>query len=331
MKTVAALAAAASAASAMTLDADVHLFQQWKLTHGKRYESDEHELAKYNTFKTNAAYINEHNMKEKSFTLALNQFADMTHDEYKAMLLGSGPRPNASTGSTYLEASNVVLPTEVDWRTKGYVTGIKNQASCGSCWAFSTVAAYEGQYFKKNGKLVSFSEQQLVDCSSSFGNMGCNGGLMDNGFDYIKSIAPNGLDTEDSYAYEGRDGQCKADAGTQPNPQGEVTGHTDVPQGNEDALVNALASTGPVSVAIDASHMSFQFYSHGTYYESSCSSSQLDHGVTAIGYGTGDDGDYFIVKNSWGKGWGLDGYIHMARNRDNNCGIASSASFPILK
>merc|ERR1711935_591308 len=176
---------------------------------------------------------------------------------------------------------------------------------CGSCWAFSTVAGLEGQYFAKNQKLVSLAEQQLVDCSSSFGNMGCNGGLMDNGFEYIETLS-DGLCTEDSYTYTASDGSCKASSCSTASP------------------------AAPVSVAIDASHQSFQFYKSGVYHELLCSSTRLDHGVTAVGYGTDGGKDYYIVKNSWGTVWGQQGYINMARNKNNNCGIASSASYPLV-
>jgi len=327
MKAVLALAGA-SAVTAMSLDADVSLFQTWKEKHGKVYESDEHELAKFNVFKSNAAYINEHNMKGLSFTLALNKFADLTNEEYRNMLLGSGPAPR-SNGSAYLEPANVVLPKEVDWRKEGYVTPIKDQGQCGSCWAFSAIAGLEGQYFKKHGTLLSFSEQQLVDCSRSYGNMGCNGGLMDQGFEYIETLA-QGIDLEDSYKYTAEDGRCHAGSGTTANPPATVTGYTDISQGNERQLTHAAATVGPISVAIDASAMSFQFYSKGVYYESSCSSTALDHGVTVVGYGVDEGKDYYLVKNSWGPAWGLDGFIKMSRGRRNNCGIATSASYPLV-
>jgi len=323
MKSVLALAA-----GAMSFDSDVSLFQEWKGLHSKSYASDAEEMAKFQTFKANAAYINNHNMQEKGFTLALNQFADMTNDEYKAMLLGSGKAP-IRNGSAYLEPTGVSIPDSVDWRTQGYVTPVKDQGQCGSCWAFSTVASLEGQYFKKNGSLKSFAEQQLVDCSRSFGNQGCNGGLMDQGFDYIKSLA-NGIDLENSYPYTAQDGSCKASSGTTASPAATVTGHTDVREGSESGLTSAIATVGPISVAIDASHMSFQFYSSGVYYEAQCSSRQLDHGVTAVGYGTEGSQDYYWVKNSWAASWGDKGYIKMSRNRNNNCGIASSASYPLV-
>jgi len=327
MKSVIALVGA-TAVSAMSLDADVSLFQTWKAKHSKAYETEELEMVKFQTFKNNAAYINEHNMKGVSFTLALNRFADMTNDEYKSMLLGSGPNPDRN-GSAYLEPTNVAIPDSQDWRPQGYVTPIKDQGQCGSCWAFSTVAGLEGQHFKSTGNLESYSEQQLVDCSSSFGNQGCNGGLMDSGFQYIMTL-PNGLDTEASYGYKAKDGRCRAASGQTTTPGGVVSGFVDIKEGNESQLTSAAATVGPISVAIDASHMSFQFYSSGVYYESSCSSSQLDHGVTVVGYGSENSSDYYIVKNSWGASWGLDGYINMARNKNNNCGIASSASYPLV-
>jgi cathepsin L len=163
-----------------------------------------------------------------------------------------------------------------------------------------------------------------MDCSTSYGNQGCDGGLMDDAFKYI--IANNGVDTESSYPYEEKQGTCKFKAA---NVGATISGYTDVTTGSEPALQTAVIQQ-PVSVAIDASHESFQLYTSGVYYESACSSTTLDHGVLAIGYGVDGSDDYWLVKNSWGTTWGISGYIWMSRNKDNNCGIATAASYPTV-
>ncbi|XP_045579318.1 procathepsin L isoform X3 [Salmo salar] len=205
--------------------------------------------------------------------------------------------------------------------------GIKSYR-LGMTYFADMTGSLEGQHYRKTNKLVSLSEQQLVDCSGKFGNMGCMGGLMDQAFEYIKSLAPGGLDTEDSYAYHAEDKKCHY----KPDSLGATcTGYVDMTSGDESALQQAVATVGPVSVAIDAAHSSFQLYKSGVYDEPDCSSDQLDHGVLAVGYGTSDDGqDYWLVKNSWGLDWGDKGYIMMSRNKHNQCGIATASSYPLV-
>ena len=184
----------------------------------------------------------------------------------------------------------------------------------------------EGQHFKKTGELVSLSEQNLVDCSRKYGNLGCNGGLPDNAFNYIKKN--HGIDSEKSYPYTGKDGTCHFNKRT---VGATDSGYIDIPEGNVDALKEASATIGPIAVAIDASQQSFQFYSGGIYDEPECSSTELDHAVLLVGYGTTEDGvDYWLIKNSWGTSWGDNGYVKIKRDSKNLCGVATSASYPLV-
>uniref|UniRef100_A0A8B9LFY6 Cathepsin L.1 n=1 Tax=Astyanax mexicanus TaxID=7994 RepID=A0A8B9LFY6_ASTMX len=188
--------------------------------------------------------------------------------------------------------------------------------------SFSQTGALEGQMFKKTGSLVSLSEQQLVDCSKSYGNNGCNGGLMSYAFNYVMNNG--GLDTEASYPYEGQDSVCRFN---QYSVGATCSGYTFISSGSEEELKEVVGTVGPVSVAVDA-EVSFQLYQSGIYDESDCSSTQLNHGVLAVGYGSQNGKDYWLVKNSWSTSWGEAGYIRMSRNKNNQCGIATFALYP---
>nr|AAO60046.1 midgut cysteine proteinase 3 [Rhipicephalus appendiculatus] len=305
----------------------------FKSLHGKEYDSDTEEYYRLKIYMENRLKIARHNEKyaksQVSYKLAMNEFGDLLHHEFVSTRNGfkRNYRDTPREGSFFIEPEgfeDLHLPKTVDWRKKGAVTPVKNQGQCGSCWAFSTTGSLEGQHFRKMRKLVSLSEQNLVDCMQKLGNNGCGGGLMDNAFKYIK--ANKGIDTELSYPYNATDGVChfkKSGVGA------TATGFEDIPARDENSW-DAVAPVGPVSVAIDASHESFQFYSEGVLDEPECSSDQLDHGVLVVGYGTKDGQDYWLVKNSWGTTWGDEGYIYMTRNKDNQCGIASSASYPLV-
>lgn len=334
MKLLLVVAACLVVASSATISLEDLEFHAWQLKFGKSYSSPSEEAHRRDVWLQNRKLVLVHNMMAdqgiKSYRLGMNFFGDLTNEEYKQLVSRGCLRSFNSSlprhGSTFLHFPEVRdLPDTVDWRDKGYVTPIKDQKQCGSCWAFSATGSLEGQTFRKTGKLVSLSEQQLVDCSGDYGNMGCMGGLMDQAFQYIE--ANGGIDTEDSYPYEAEDRKCRYNPAT---VGATCTGYVDITSGDEDALQEAVATIGPVSVAIDASQSSFQFYESGVYNEPDCSSEDLDHGVLAVGYGSDGGSDYWLVKNSWGEDWGFKGFILMTRNKQNQCGIATAASYPLV-
>nr|BAF94151.1 cathepsin L-like cysteine protease 1 [Plautia stali] len=309
-------------------------FTRFKSQYRKDYPSDSVERYRKKVYKQNEKFVREHNERyergEVTYKMALNHLADMHPREFMATFLGFNRSLRATNkvpeGIPFRHNKDAVIQKEVDWRQKGAISPVKDQGHCGSCWAFSSTGALEAHTFLKKGRRVSLSEQNLIDCSLNYGNNGCEGGLMEQAFQYVRDN--DGIDTEEAYPYEGEDSECRFKKN---NVGATDAGFVTIPSGDEQALMEAVATQGPLSIAIDASNPSFQFYSEGVYYEPECSSAQLDHGVLLVGYGVEKDQKYWLVKNSWSEQWGENGYIKMARNKDNNCGIATQASFPIVE
>jgi len=294
----------------------------------------EHECPhRYEAFFYNHALVRAHNSKPNvTFTLALNEFAHLTNEEFKEQQgFRGGERSWQSLGDAYEMVGNA--PDSIDWRGK-LVTPVKNQGQCGSCWTFSAVVSLEGQYAKLTNDLTSFSEQDFVDCvknvkvpgSSQSCCDGCNGGLMDYAFQYMISNQDGADDTESSYPYTGKDGSCSfSQSGAFKDAQ--VTSFVDLK--SEDELLDATANKGPISVAVNA-NIFWQLYHGGVLKPFSCPANKLDHGVAVVGYGTDSGKDYWIIKNSWGKTWGEDGYVRLNRG-DNTCGVANGPpSYPVM-
>ncbi|KAF5445364.1 hypothetical protein F2P56_034415 [Juglans regia] len=303
--------------------------EQWMARYGRSYEDITEKEMRFQIFKRNVEYIESFNsVGNRPYKLSVNLFADQSNEEFQASHNGYKRTSNPSTSSpvTAFRYENVTaVPSSIDWRKKGAVTPIKDQGRCGCCWAFSAVAAMEGITSITNGKSVSLSEQEVVDCDTSGEDQGCAGGLMDDAFKFI--IQNKGLTTEENYPYKGVDGTCNKNKAA--SHAATIAGYEDVPANNEKELLKAVANQ-PVSVAIDASGSDFQFYSSGVF-TGECGT-ELDHGVTAVGYGTAEDGTkYWLVKNSWGTSWGEEGYIRMKRDIDAKeglCGIAMESSYP---
>jgi len=288
----------------------------WKQNFGKRYttEEDKHRLG---VFYQNSLNIQAHNARNQSWTQAVNEFADLSAAEFQELYL------NLEVPATSGKVVRLVKGSEthVDWREKGAVTPIKDQKSCGSCWAFSAVGALEGLYFQQKGVLADFSEQQLVDCSRPQGNQGCNGGWMEWAFDYAAKYP---MESQADYPYVGRDQTCKfvASKGVY-----QINGPVMVAQNDNDQMHAAVVQQ-PVSVAVDAT--SFQFYSKGIIKESGCST-RLNHGILAVGFTTVGADTYWMVKNSWGTKWGETGYVRMEKKGGKGagtCGISMHSSYP---
>ncbi|OVA20482.1 Peptidase C1A [Macleaya cordata] len=295
------------------------------------FQEDKMLMKRYDIFKDNIRFIHESNKRiGMTYTLGLNKFADLSNEEFRATytglphkILGQKRWTEKKRSLTYENVSEP-LPSSVDWREKGAVTSVKDQGPCGSCWAFSTVAAVEGINQIRSGELVSLSEQELVDCDKKV-DQGCSGGLMDYAFQFI--VENGGISSEGDYPYTASDNECNLKKKNSPTVA--IDGYEDVLANSDVDLMKAVANQ-PVSVAIEAGGLYFQFYWKGVF--SGTCGTNLDHGVTIVGYGETSEGiKYWIVKNSWGPDWGENGYIRMQRSEvtEGLCGINTMASYPV--
>jgi C1A family cysteine protease len=314
------------------------LFEEWIKEFRVIFQNAEHRNHVFVNWVENHIFIEKSNRLNRAFQLGHNQFSGMNQTEYVRWVRGGlggvvnffGSNPVVSDIAEYAS-----LPASIDWTTKGAVTLVKDQGQCGSCWSFSTTGALEGAYAIKTSTLVSFSEQQLVDCDT-LGNggrdHGCNGGLMDNAFSWISKN--NGLCTESDYPYVSGTTQtagtctktCKNVAGS------DVVKFVDVESASDLAFSTAL-SQQPVSVAIEADQREFQLYKSGVF--TGACGTNLDHGVLAVGYGSENGVEYYKVKNSWSATWGEKGYIRLGKGASFNggkgqCGILLEASYPVV-
>ncbi|XP_055926539.1 procathepsin L-like isoform X2 [Argiope bruennichi] len=308
------------------------LWNEFKHFFDKNYDDDE-DTMRQNMWNDLLNNMFSHNMKfhakKVPYSMGLNEFSDMSHDEFTKKMTGLDSEKNCQNSSLiYQPPPNPKIPENVDWREHGYVTEVQNQGACGACWAFCSIGSLEGQHKRKTGQLIKLSEQNLIDCSKPEGNKGCGGGQMCRALEYAAHIP--GVATEESYPYIGTstDGTCKYKNSTIGS---KVGGYLEIPYGDEDALKKAVGLLGPIAAGLDGSPETFRHYNGGIYSDPACSNTTLTHALTVIGYGTEDGTDYWLVKNSWGKSWGQGGFGKLLRNSNNHCGIASRALFPVLE
>jgi C1A family cysteine protease len=345
-------------------------FEEWIGDFRMNFRDSVHREHVYSNWVSNDKYISEVNAKNMTYTLGHNQLSGMDQSEY-SNYLGFNAKALGKFAPSHIKeklheveclydcveaykkehklstvqcvkgciddahdnVSLSALPDSVNWVDNGAVTPVKDQGQCGSCWSFSTTGALEGAYYIKNADLVSFSEQELVDCDNRKNggtDMGCNGGLMDNAFNWIEKNG--GLCTESAYPYTSGTTKTSGTCETSCEPVGgsNIVNYVDVSKNSDSAMMTALFQQ-PVSIAIEADQKDFQLYKSGVF-TGDCGTN-LDHGVLAVGYGTLDGEDYYLVKNSWASTWGDNGYIRLGRGSQYNsgagqCGMLMQASYP---
>lgn len=296
-------------------------FQSYVSAYSKSYESESEYAYRFQVFKDNLVFIRLHNSRYSTITLGVTKFSDMTPSEFKQKMLS--PRPITEQNTESLEFQ-LDAPAQVDWRTKGAVTPVKDQGQCGSCWAFSATGGIESAWIIAGHSMVTLSEQQLMDCSTAYGNHGCNGGFYRNAYSYV--IANGGITSESNYPYTGKDGSCNSSKAKQFSAS--ISSKYNVPANNPTALMNAVAQQ-PTSVSVEADQAAWQHYTSGTV-TSGCGTN-LDHDVLSVGYNNAVTTPYWIVKNSWGTDWGMAGYIQIAITTGNGvCGINMTPGYPTV-
>lgn len=305
------------------------LFKEFVSTYHKVYDSTTGYNKRQEIFCQNYEFINNHNSQnDTSFELDINEFADLTNEEFRTQYTPSTFSINQQLGDSQYDATvfSSEIPIEFDWRYDGHVSPVKNQAHCGSCWSFSTTGSIEAHYSIHKNEKVSLSEQELVDCSFMYGNMGCSGGMVDKAYRYIKRF---GLSSEDSYPYLAENHMCKFRTLASSTNKTFITGYTDVTPFNETRLTETLYNMGPISVAIDASGDKFRFYKSGIYDDCGYG---LNHAVLLVGYGVDNGQEYYTIKNSWGETYGDRGYIKVARGKHfaGTCGLAMMPNYPLV-
>jgi len=299
-------------------------WNNFKASHGKAYHRSD-EPKRLNTFLQNTMHIESHNEKfhkgEETYTLSHNHFSDMDIDEFQRTITTLQVPPEhelANVTSYKVSASFRTAPMGgCDWRS--YLPPVKNQGSCGSCYAFGSLVPVEAKLYQRGDK-TPLSEQQIVDCSSPHGNNGCNGGFMTNVYNYM--LSAKGVASEASYAYNGKQNGCGAGGKTH---KGCIQRFMAV--NNEAAMTDALHKVGPIAVAVQAGVRSFQMYSTGVYTDKACGATGIDHAVAVVGYGSQNGQNYYIVRNSWGTGWGEGGYMKMI---PSICQVTKYGYYPIM-
>ena len=301
-------------------------FTNFQEKFAKKYENVQELESRFTIFRENFHNIITHNAdRSQNFTMGVNQFTDLTPEEFKAQMIRGLKAPVGSFGCGTFSNSASGAPASIDWRTKGAVTTVKDQGQCGSCWTFSSTGAMEGAWAIAKGQLIDLAEQELVDCAGlKYGSAGCSGGQMEGAF---KFIIENGQCAASSYPYTAKDGSCHSCPVV-----ARASACYDV-KPNDQLSLKAAVAKQPVAVAIEADTKYFQSYSSGVLTSSSCGTS-LDHGVLTVGYGEENGQKYWLVKNSWGTSWGDKGYVKIGRSESTNdagiCGIAMDPSFPTV-